>query len=113
MYISPAYAQDSGGGGGDIFGMLLPLIAMVAIFYFLVLRPQQKRVKQHAATVSGIRRGDTIVTNGGLVGKVHKVSDDREIVVDIAENVRVKIVRDMISQVRVKGEPAGDDDPKK
>ncbi len=109
MFISPAYAQAAGGGGGDIFGMLLPLIAMVAIFYFLVMRPQQKKMKAHAEMVANVRRGDTVVTNGGLVGKVHKVTDDPEVVVEFAENVRVRVVRTMISQVRVKGEPASDD----
>ncbi|MGI9371529.1 MAG: preprotein translocase subunit YajC [Hyphomicrobiales bacterium] len=109
MFISPAYAQAAGGGGGDIFGMLLPLIAMVAIFYFLVMRPQQKKMKAHAEMVTNVRRGDTVVTNGGLVGKVHKVSDDSEVVVELAENVRVRVVRTMISQVRVKGEPASEE----
>ncbi|MGI9482169.1 MAG: preprotein translocase subunit YajC [Hyphomicrobiales bacterium] len=106
MFISPAYAQAAGGGGGDLFGFLIPLIAMVGIFYFLVMRPQQKRLKDHAAMVANIRRGDTIVTNGGIVGKVAKVTEDPEILVELAEGVKVKVVRDMISQVRVKGEPA-------
>ena len=109
MFITPAYAQALGGGGGDIFGLLLPLVAMVGIFYFLVMRPQQKRFKQHAEMVANVRRGDTVVTNGGLVGKVTKVSEDKELQVQIAEGVKVRVVKDMISTVRVKGEPAKED----
>lgn len=104
MFITPAYAQAAG-GGGELMSILFPLIAMVAIFYFLVMRPQQKRLKDHAAMVANIRRNDTIVTNGGIVGKVAKVTDDPEILVELAEGVKVKVVRDMIAQVRVKGEP--------
>jgi preprotein translocase subunit YajC len=113
MFITPAYAQATGGGGGDIFGFLIPLVAMIGIFYFLVMRPQQKKHKQHAEMVANVRRGDTIVTNGGLVGKVSKVSDERELLVELAQGVKVKVVKDMISQVRVKGEPAEDEAKKK
>ena len=114
MFITPAYAQAApAAGGADFlggqFGMLLPLVAMFVIFYFLMIRPQQKRLKDHQALLKSIRRGDTIVTTGGLIGKVIKANDaDAEIEVEIADNVRVKIVRSMISDVRAKGEPVKD-----
>src|ERR1700723_1671164 len=115
MLITPAYAQSnplSGLFGGDSGGMvtsLLPLILIVVIMYFLVLRPQQQKVKQHQAMVRALRRGDTVVTNGGLVGKVTKVVDDDRIEVEISEGVRVRQMRSMVSEVRAKGEPVKDD----
>ena len=112
MFITPAYAQAApAAGGGDFlgqFGMLLPLVAMFVIFYFLLIRPQQKRVKDHQALLKSIRRGDTIVTTGGFIGKVAKV-DDTELQVDLAEGVRVRVVRGMVSEVRAKGEPVKDE----
>ena len=114
MLTTPAYAQGLpfGLGGGDSSGMitsLLPLILIVVIMYFLVLRPQQQRVKQHQAMVKALRRGDTVVTNGGLVGKVTKVVDDDQIEVEISDGVRVRQMRSMVSEVRAKGEPVKDD----
>ena len=108
MFISPAYAQ-AGGGGGDMIGFLLPLVAMIGIFYFLVMRPQQKRMKEHQNMVSNLKRGDTIVTNGGLVGKVKKIVDEREALVEFANGVDIKVMKDMVATVRVKGEPATDE----
>ena len=108
MFISPAYAQAAG-GGGDMIGFLLPLVAMIGIFYFLVMRPQQKRMKAHQEMVGNLKRGDTVVTNGGLVGKVKKVTDDREALVEFAEGVSIKVMKDMIATVRVKGEPVNDE----
>ena len=98
------YAQAA--GGGDAFGFLIPLVAMIGIFYFLVIRPQQKRMKDHAAMISALRRGDTIVTNGGLVGKVVKATSDAEVEVEISQGVKVKVMREMVASVRAKGEPA-------
>ncbi len=113
MLITPAYAQNLPFGlGGDSGGMitsLLPLILIVVIMYILVLRPQQQRAKQHQAMVKALRRGDTVVTNGGLVGKVTKVVDDDQIEVEIADGVRVRQMRSMVSEVRAKGEPVKDD----
>jgi len=114
MLITPAYAQGLpfGLGGGDSSGMitsLLPLILIVVIMYFLVLRPQQQRVKQHQAMVKALRRGDTVVTNGGLVGKVTKVVDDEQIEVEVSDGVRVRQMRSMVSEVRAKGEPVKDE----
>jgi preprotein translocase subunit YajC len=88
---------------------LLPFILIFVIMYFLILRPQQRRVKQHQEMVKNVRRGDTVVTSGGLVGKVTKVVDDDQIEVEIADNVRVRQARQMISDVRAKGEPVKDD----
>jgi preprotein translocase subunit YajC len=88
---------------------LLPLILIVVIMYFLVLRPQQQRAKQHRDMVKALRRGDSVVTNGGLVGKVTKVVDDDQIEVEIADGVRVRQMRSMVSEVRAKGEPVKDD----
>ena len=109
MFISPAYAQGSlfGGAGGD-GGMLMSLLPFVLIFvimYFLILRPQQKRVKTHQEMVRNVRRGDTVVTSGGLVGKVTKVIDDDQVEVEIADDVRVRQMRSMLADVRAKGEP--------
>ena len=88
-----------------MFELLFPLVVVFAIIYFMILRPQQKRQREHANMVEALRRGDTVVTQGGLVGKVAKVAED-EIEVDIAENTRVSVIKSMIISVRSKGEPA-------
>jgi preprotein translocase subunit YajC len=106
MLISPAYAQGPGGGMGGIFELLVPMLMVFAIFYFFMIRPQQQRMKQHRETIDAIRRGDTVVTAGGIVGKVTKVRDDGEIEVEIAENTRVRVIKGTVTEVRVKGEPA-------
>ena len=117
MFISPAFAQGPlgslfGGGAGGDGGMLMSLLPFVLIFvimYFLILRPQQKRVKQHTEMVKNVRRGDTVVTNGGLIGKVTKVIDDDQIEIEIADDVRIRQMRQMVSDVRAKGEPVKDE----
>jgi preprotein translocase subunit YajC len=114
MFISPAFAQGSlfGGGAGGDGGMLMSLLPFVLIFvimYFLILRPQQKRVKTHQEMVKNVRRGDTVVTNGGLIGKVTKVIDDDQIEIEIADDVRIRQMRQMVSDVRAKGEPVKDE----
>jgi preprotein translocase subunit YajC len=106
MFISPAYAQSSPGGMGDLVNLLVPMLLVFVIFYFFMIRPQQQRMKQHKETIDNIRRGDTVITSGGIVGKVTKVKDDGEIEVEIADNTRVRVIKDTIAQVRVKGEPA-------
>jgi preprotein translocase subunit YajC len=88
---------------------LLPFALIFVIMYFLILRPQQRKVKEHNDLVKNIRRGDTVVTNGGLVGKVTKVVDDEQIEVEVADGVRIRQMRQMISGVRTKGEPAKGD----
>ncbi|MCJ2083356.1 preprotein translocase subunit YajC [Methylobacterium sp. J-090] len=106
--ITPAFAQGAAAaaGGADIALQVVPFVLIFVIMYFLILRPQQRRVKEHQSMVKNVRRDDTIVTTGGIVGRVTKVADDAsEIEVEIAPNVRVKVVRTMISEVRVKGAP--------
>ena len=106
MFTSPAYAQAAGGmPGGDLISMILPLVMIMGVFWFLLIRPQQKRLKDHQELVKNVRRGDTVVTGGGIVGKVHKVVDDNEIILEIAENVRIRVVKSSISEVRTRGEP--------
>ena len=113
MFSSPAFAQGLfGGGAGGDGGMLMSLLPFVLIFvimYFLILRPQQKRVKMHQEMVKNVRRGDTVVTNGGLIGKVTKVIDDDQIEIEIADDVRIRQLRAMLSEVRAKGEPVKDE----
>ncbi|MEA2905014.1 MAG: preprotein translocase subunit YajC [Alphaproteobacteria bacterium] len=109
MFVTPAFAQISSPLGGDTFSMLIPFVLIIVMMYFLILRPQQKRVKEHAELVKNLRRGDTVVTSGGLVGKVTKVVDDDQIEVEIADGVRVRQVRSMVTGVRTKGEPVKDD----
>ena len=111
MFITPAFAQTPGSlfGGGEMITQLLPFALIFVIMYFLILRPQQKKVRDHADLVKNIRRGDTVVTNGGLVGKVTKVVDDDQIEFEISDGVRVRQMRQMIAGVRAKGEPAKGD----
>jgi preprotein translocase subunit YajC len=107
MLIAPAYAQTA--GAGDPAGALtsfLPLILIFVVFYFLIIRPQQKKAKDHRSMLGALRRGDRIVTNGGLVGLVTKVGENEpEVTIEIAEGVRVKVIRDMIATVVSKTEP--------
>ena len=106
MFVTPAFAQANPFGGGDsLLVTLLPFVLIFVIMYFLILRPQQKRQKQHADMVKNVRRGDTVVTSGGLVGKVTKVIDDEQVEVEVAEDVRVRQMRSMLADVRAKGEP--------
>jgi preprotein translocase subunit YajC len=107
MFATPAYAQAAGGGAGSAFAQFIPLLLIFAIMYFLLIRPQQKKVKEHRAMVEALRRGDQVVTQGGLIGKVSKVKDDNELEIELAEGVRVRVVRSTIAQVLSKTEPAG------
>ncbi len=106
MLITPAYAQAAGGGGAAGFAQFLPLILIFAIMYFLLIRPQQKKMKEHKAMVEALRRGDQVITQGGIIGKVVKVKEDGELEVEIAEGVKVRIVRATIATVLSKTEPA-------
>jgi preprotein translocase subunit YajC len=110
MLITPAFAQGAAGGGSDMLMSLLPFILIFVIMYFLILRPQQKRARQHQDLVKNLRRGDTVITSGGLVGKVTKLVDDDLVEVEISDGVRVRQVRSMVSDVRAKGEPVKDKD---
>ncbi len=105
MLISPAYAQAAGGGESGLI-TLLPIVLIFVVFYFQLIRPQQKKMKQHKEMVGALRRGDRVVTGGGLIGTVAKVVNDNEVQVDLAENVRVKVVRHTIQDVMSKTEPA-------
>jgi preprotein translocase subunit YajC len=114
MFVSPAYAQAAGGGAGGGLEALLPLVLIFVVFYFLLIRPQQKKMKEHKETLGGIRRGDKIVTGGGIIGTVSKVDDDNVLTVEIAKDVKVKVRRELVSTVLskttpVKGAAANDD----
>ena len=110
MWITPAYAQGS--PADSLFAPSSPIWMMAIIFvimYVLMIRPQQKRVKQHQEMVKNLRRGDSVITSGGTLGKVTKVVDDDQIEIEIAQGVRVRQMRNMVSEVRAKGEPVADD----
>ena len=104
--ITPAYAQGAAGGGGGIIMQLLPFLMIFLIIYMLILRPQQKRMKEHTEMISNLRRGDTVVTSGGLIGKVTKVTDGSdEIEVELSRDTTVTAIRSTIAEVRSKNEP--------
>ncbi|MEM1064046.1 MAG: preprotein translocase subunit YajC [Pseudomonadota bacterium] len=105
MFATPAYAQAAGGAGGA-FASFIPLILIFAIMYFLLIRPQQKKLKEHQAMVEALRRGDQIVTQGGVVGKVTKVLEDNKVEVEIAQGVKVQVIKTTVAQVLNKTEPA-------
>lgn len=106
MFTTPAYAQGApGGGGGEFILQLVPILLMFVIFYFLLFRPQQQRAKAHRELVNNIRRGDTVVTSGGIIGTVTKVKDDIEIEVEIAKDTRIRVIKGTVAEVRAKGEP--------
>jgi preprotein translocase subunit YajC len=110
--VEESFHMGFGAGGSDLMtnlGGVLPFVLIFVIMYFLILRPQQKRAKQHQEMVKNLRRGDNVITSGGLVGKVTKVVDDDQVEVEIADGVRVRQVKSMIADVRAKGEPVKDD----
>ena len=115
MFATPAYAQAAGGaagGGPEAFLIqMLPLIGLVVLFYFLLIRPQQRRMKLHQQMIAAVKRGDTVVLNSGVIGKVVRV-EDKEVGVEISTGVTVKVVKTMISEVRTRGEPAPANDAK-
>jgi preprotein translocase subunit YajC len=105
--ITPAFAQGAApaAGGMDIVLQLVPFVLIFVIMYFLIIRPQQRKAKDHQEMLKNVRRGDQVVTTGGIVGKVTKAADDADLEVEIADGVRVKVARGMIADVRSKGEP--------
>ena len=111
MFITPAFAQTTGFGGGDMLTSLLPFALIFVIMYFLILRPQQKRARQQRDMLSSISRGDTVVTTGGIVGKVTKAVEGEDLEVEIAPGARVKVVRGMIADVRNRANPVNDNKP--
>ncbi|MEM9224075.1 MAG: preprotein translocase subunit YajC [Pseudomonadota bacterium] len=107
MFVTEAYAQGAGGGGGaDFIVSLAPFLLIFVIMYFLIIRPQRQRMKAHQAMVAALKRNDTVVTSGGLIGKITKVLDDAEVEVKFGENEPVRVVRSTITEVRAKPEPA-------
>ena len=104
MWVTPAYAQGIG-GGNDLIVSLLPFLLIFVIMYFLIIRPQRQQMRQREEMLKAIRRGDTVVTGGGVIGKVTKVIDDHELEVQIAEGVKVKVQRSLVADVRSKAEP--------
>jgi preprotein translocase subunit YajC len=104
--ITPAFAQATGAGGGtDMLLQLVPFLLIFVIMWFLIIRPQQRRAKTHREMINNVRRGDTVITAGGMIAKVSKVVDDAEVEAEIADGVKVRIVKGMITDVRTKGEP--------
>lgn len=113
MFVTPAFAQAAGaatgtGGMSDILIQFAPILLLVVIFWFLIFRPQQKRMKAHQAMLSSVTRGDTVVTTGGLIGKVTKAVDGEDLEVEIAQGTRVKLARSGIADVRSKSTPVND-----
>ena len=117
MFVTAALAQSTvpvdqtAAAAPDLFQTLLPFLLIIPIFYFLILRPQQKRAKAQQAMLSAITRGDTVVTSGGIVGKVTKAVDKEDLEVEIAQGTRVKVARGMIADVRSKANPVNDNKP--
>jgi preprotein translocase subunit YajC len=107
MFITEAYAQAAGGSAGapELIGMIAPLIMIMGVFYFLLIRPQQRKMKEHQEMLGKVGKGDTVVTGGGLIGKVVKIVDDNELLVEVGENIKVRVLRSGVSDVRSKGEP--------
>jgi preprotein translocase subunit YajC len=105
-FITPAFAQAAGPSGApDLLMQMAPFAVILVIMYFLILRPQQKRARSHQDMVKNLRRGDTVITSGGIVGKISRTIDDNEVEVEIAQNVKVRQIRALITDVRTKGEP--------
>lgn len=105
MWISPAYAQATGGGVGFDIVSLAPLVLIFVVFYFLLIRPQQQKMKAHRAMLGAIRRNDRVLTGGGIIGTVTKVVSDTELIVEIAEGVRVRVARGTVAEVLSRTEP--------
>ena len=108
-FISPAYAQSAGGAGASGLEAMLPLLLIFVVFYFLLIRPQQKKAKAHKAMLEAVRRGDKVVTGGGIIGTVNKVIDENEITVEISDGVKVRVQRGLLATVLSKTEPVKDD----
>lgn len=111
MFVTPAYAQAMG-GGPDVFISILPFVLIFVVMYFLIIRPQRQQLKKRGEMLAAVRRGDTVITGGGLVGKVTKAGDD-ELEIDLGNGVKVTALRSTIADVRVKGEPVANQNAKK
>jgi len=114
MFVTPAYAQAATGGGTpETLISILPFILIFVIMYFLIIRPQRTQAKKRTDMLNALRRGDTVVTGGGLVGKVTKVTDNNEVEIDLGGGTKVTAVRSTIAEVRVRGEPVANQNAKK
>jgi preprotein translocase subunit YajC len=106
MLVSPAFAQAAAPGGGMLNSMLIPMVLVFGIMYFFLIRPQQKKLKEDQKMREALRRGDQVVTQGGIIGKVSKVKEGDEVEVEIAEGVKVRVTKAAVLQVVSKTEPA-------
>ncbi len=113
MFVTPAFAQSAVGGAPDMLVSVLPFVLIFVIMYFLIIRPQRTQQKKRAEMLSAVRRGDTVVTGGGLIGKVTKVVDDNEVEIDLGGGLKVTALRAALADVRVKGEPVANQNAKK
>ena len=104
MFISQAWAQGAAGGGSDFIVQLFPLVLIFVVFYFLLIRPQQSKMKAQKEMLAGVKRGDRVVTGGGIIGLVTKVIGDNELQVELAEGVRVRIIKGTITDIITRGE---------
>ena len=105
----PVLAQATGSGSTDLLFTVAPILLVLPIWWYFVIRPQQQRVDTHKQMIANVRRGDTVVTSGGIIGKVIRVVDDNEVQVEIADNVRVRLLRQMITDVRARGDTTSKD----
>jgi preprotein translocase subunit YajC len=117
MFITEAWAQGAGGGGSDFLVQLFPLVLIFIVFYFLLIRPQQAKVRAQREMLGGVKRGDRVVTGGGIIGLVTKVIGDNELQVELADGVRVRIIKATITDILTRGESVrgakdGDEDDK-
>ena len=112
MFVTPAYAQATG-TSPDMLISILPFALIFVIMYFLIIRPQRTQLKKRGEMLAAVRRGDTVVTGGGFVGKVTKVIDDNELEIDLGNGLKVTALRSTIADVRVKGEPVANQNTKK
>jgi preprotein translocase subunit YajC len=112
MFVTPAYAQGVG-ATPDVFISILPFVLIFVIMYFLIIRPQRQQLKKRGEMLAAVRRGDTVITGGGFVGKVTKVIDDNELEIDLGGGTKVTALRSTIADVRVKGEPVANQNAKK
>ena len=117
MFISQAWAQGAAGGGSDFIVQLFPLVLIFVVFYFLLIRPQQTKMKQQREMLAGVKRGDRVVTGGGIIGLVTKVIGDNELQIELAEGVRVRVLKQTITDIITRGESVrggkeADDDAK-
>lgn len=113
MFVTPAYAQTGAGGGSELLISVLPFVLIFVIMYFLIIRPQRTQMKKRQEMLDNVRRGDQVVTGGGLVGKVVKVIEERgELEIDLGNGLKVTALRSTIADVRAKGEPVANQNAK-